>query len=73
MRGDRVGYSGRFMENDMQYPETGRRGLSQMRRTVNSAFLVAAADIAVLFPFLRLVLLLVHDASAVGTEEQAVK
>ena len=44
-----------------------------MRRTVSSALLVAAADIAVLFPFLRLVPLLVHDASTVGTKEQAGK
>ena len=42
-----------------------------MRRTVCRALLVAAADIAVLPPFFGLIPLLVHDAAAVGTKEQA--
>ena len=42
-----------------------------MRRTVCRALLVAAADIAVLPPLVRLIALLVHDAAAVGTKEQA--
>ena len=42
-----------------------------MRRAVTGALLVAAADIAVLPPFICLVALLVHDASAVGAKEQA--
>ncbi len=42
-----------------------------MRRTVCRALLVAAADVAVLPPFVRLIPLLVHDAAAVGTKEYA--
>ena len=42
-----------------------------MRRTVCRALLVAAADIAVLPPLVRLIPLLVHDAAAVGAEEYA--
>ena len=42
-----------------------------MRRTVGGTFLVAAAYVAVLFPLVRLIPLLVHDAAAVRTKEQA--
>ena len=38
-----------------------------MRRAVMGSLFVAAAYVAVLFPFIRLIPLLVHDAAAVGT------
>ena len=44
-------------------------GADKVRRTVGGAFLVAAADVAVLFPLLRLVPLLIHDAAAVRAKE----
>ena len=42
-----------------------------MRRTVTGALLVAAAYVAVLPLFVRLVFLLVHDDAAVGTQKGA--
>ena len=42
-----------------------------MRRTVCRALLVAAAYIAVLPPFVRLIPLLVHDAAAIRTKQYA--
>ena len=42
-----------------------------MRRTVLDTLLVVPADVAVLPPCLVLIPLLVEDAAAVGTEQQA--
>ena len=46
-------------------------GADKVRRAVTGALFVAAADVAVLFPLVRLVSLLIHDAAAVGTKEYA--
>ena len=48
-------------------------GADKVRRTVGGALLVAAADVAVLFPLVGLVTLLVHHAAAVRTKEYAGK
>ena len=45
-------------------------GADKVRRAVMGALLVVAADIAVLFPGLVLIPLLVKDAAAVGAEQQ---
>ena len=44
-----------------------------MRRTVPCTFLITPTDVAVLFTFLCLVALLVHDTPAIGTEQYAGK
>ena len=43
----------------------------EMGYTAGGVLLVAAADVAVLLPFVRFIPLLVHDAPAVGAEQQA--
>ena len=45
-------------------------GADEMCRTIGGALLVAAADVAVLPPLVRFIPLLVHDAAAVGAEQQ---
>ena len=43
--------------------------LDKVRRTVGGALLIAAADVTVLFPLVRLVSLLIEDAPTVGAEQ----
>ena len=42
-----------------------------MRRTLLCTLFITATDVTVLFPFLCLITLLVHDAPTVGTEQYA--
>ena len=45
--------------------------MDEVRRTVGGAFLVAATDAVVLPPLVRFISLPVHDAAAIGAEQQA--
>ena len=54
-----------------EYASGQEVGADKVRRTVMGAFLVVAADITVLLALVRLVSLLIHDTTAVRTEQYA--